>query len=57
MLTVLSANFGVGVVDISLNFVYVILLIPAMVLVSVAGSFIPGLRAATLTIVDVLRRE
>jgi putative ABC transport system permease protein len=57
MLTLLSTNFGVGEVDISLNLLYVILLIPVMVMVSMAGSFIPGLRAATLTIVDVLRRE
>ena len=57
VLTFLSANFGVGTVDISLNFVYIILLIPAMIMVSIAGSFVPGLRAATLTIVDVLRRE
>lgn len=56
-LTFLSANFGVGTVDISLNFLYIILLIPAMIIVSIAGSFIPGLRAATLTIVDVLRRD
>jgi putative ABC transport system permease protein len=57
ILTLLSANFGFGEVTITLNLIYISLLLPAMIIASIAGSLIPGLRAATLTIVDVLRRE
>jgi putative ABC transport system permease protein len=57
MLTTLSANLGFGEVAISMNLFYLLLLIPFMVIVSMAGSFIPGRQAAALAIVDVLRRE
>ena len=58
MLNLLATNFGVGgQVNITLNGFYALLIVPLMVLVSMAGSFIPGRRAARLTIVNVLRRE
>jgi ABC-type lipoprotein release transport system permease subunit len=57
MLTTLSASLGFGEVAISLNLFYLLMLIPLMVIVSMAGSFIPGRQAAALAIINVLRRE
>jgi putative ABC transport system permease protein len=57
MLTMLSNSFGFGEVEISLNFLYLLLLIPLMVGISMVGSFIPGRQAAVMPIVNVLRRE
>jgi putative ABC transport system permease protein len=58
MLNLLATNFGVGgQVNITLNGFYALLIVPLMVLISMAGSFVPGRRAARLTIVNVLRRE
>lgn len=57
LLTLLSTNFGVSEVTISLNVFYVLLLAPLMIVISMAGSFIPGRWAARLAIVHVLRRE
>ena len=57
MLTMLSNSFGFGEVDVTLNVLYILLLIPSMVGISMAGSFIPGWQAATAPIVNVLRRE
>ena len=53
----LSNNFGFGEVEVSLNLFYLLLLIPLMVGISMAGSFIPGRQAAAAPIVNVLRRE
>ncbi len=57
MLNVLASNFGFGQVEVTLNLYYILLLIPLMIGVSVAGSFIPARQAAAAPIVNVLRRE
>jgi ABC-type antimicrobial peptide transport system permease subunit len=57
MLNLLSNSFGFGVVEITLNVLYILLLIPIMVGISMLGSFIPGRQAAFAPIVNVLRRE
>ena len=57
MLNLLSNSFGFGMVEITLNGLYILLLIPAMVGISMLGSFIPGRQAAFAPIVNVLRRE
>ncbi|MBN1659161.1 MAG: FtsX-like permease family protein [Anaerolineae bacterium] len=57
LLDVLSATFGFGRVDITLNPFYLVLLVPLIVLVSTAGSLMPGRWAAASSIVDVLRSE
>jgi putative ABC transport system permease protein len=57
MLASLSQTYGFGSVHVALNVLYIGLLIPLAVLVSMAGSILPGRRAASLSIVSVLRRE
>jgi putative ABC transport system permease protein len=57
LLASLSRTYGFGRVHVALNVVYIGLVIPLAVLMSVAGSIIPGRRAARLSIVSVLRRE
>ncbi|MEE8389806.1 MAG: FtsX-like permease family protein, partial [Anaerolineae bacterium] len=57
MLATLSKVYGFGQVNVVLNSLHVLLLIPLMILVSIAGSLIPGRRAAKLSIVQVLRNE
>jgi len=57
LLARLSQSYGFGDVHVALSTVYVGLLIPLMVLVSIAGSAIPVRRAAKLSIVRVLREE
>jgi ABC-type antimicrobial peptide transport system permease subunit len=57
LLRSLAELYGFGEVQVSLNFIHAILLIPAMVAVSMIGSYIPGQQAARLSIVHVLRRE
>jgi putative ABC transport system permease protein len=57
LLGTLSETYGFGEVHVALNLFYVGLLIPLMVLVSMAGSMLPGRRAAKLSIVRVLRNE
>jgi ABC-type antimicrobial peptide transport system permease subunit len=57
MLNLLSNSFGFGVVEITLNVLYILLLIPIMVGISMLGSFSPGRQAAFAPIVNVLRRE
>jgi len=57
LLASLSQTYGFGRVHVAFNAPYIALLIPLAVLVSVAGSIIPGRRAAGLSIVSVLRRE
>jgi putative ABC transport system permease protein len=57
ILAALSKAYGFGEVNVALNPLHVLLLIPTMVLVSIAGSIIPGRRAAKLSIVQVLRNE
>jgi len=57
LMAVLSRSYGFGEVNVALNLLYVLLLIPLMVAVSMIGSLIPGRRAARLSIVKVLRDE
>ena len=57
LLNAMSEFYGFGEVRVSLNLLYLLLLIPLMVGVSMMGSLIPGKQAAKLSIVDVLRRE
>ncbi len=57
LLASMSQTFGFGSVHVALNVLYIGLLIPLAVLVSIAGSVIPGRRAARLSIVKVLRGE
>ena len=55
LLASLSHTYGFGTVHMALNSLYVGLLVPSAVALSVAGSLIPGRRAAKLSIVSVLR--
>jgi putative ABC transport system permease protein len=55
LLASLSRTYGFGKVHATLNVLYVGLLIPLTVVVSMAGSLIPGRRASRLSIVSVLR--
>jgi putative ABC transport system permease protein len=56
-LLTLSRTYGFGKVEVTLGLVYVLLLPPLMVGISMLGSSIPGRHAARLVIVDVLRSE
>lgn len=56
LLASLSQTYGFGKVHVALNLLYVGLLIPLAVLVSLAGSIVPARRAARLPIVNVLRQ-
>jgi len=57
LLTVLSNVYGFGQVNLSFDLRVVALLVPMIVLVSLAGSTIPARWAAKLSIVRVLREE
>jgi len=57
LLGTLSETYGFGEVRAALNLLYVGLLVPLMIVVSIAGSVFPGRRAAGLSIVKVLRDE
>jgi putative ABC transport system permease protein len=57
MLTVLSKTYGFGAVEMPLNVLYVLVLPLLMIGVSIAGSYLPGRRAAQVSIVNVLRGE
>jgi putative ABC transport system permease protein len=57
LLIALSDFYGFGEVKVSFNFVYVFLLIPLMIGISILGSYFPGRQAAKLSIVSVLRGE
>ncbi len=56
LLDQIGASYGFGSVRVALNPLYVLLLPPLMVGVSVLGGMLPGQRAARISIVDVLRR-
>lgn len=56
ILASLSETYGFGRVHVELSIVRVVLLVPLAVAASVAGSILPGMRAARLSIVSVLRR-
>jgi putative ABC transport system permease protein len=57
LLANLSHTYGFGQVNVTLDILYVLLLIPLMIVVSIAGSVIPGIRASKVSIVNVLRSE
>jgi len=57
VLAVLARTYGFGAVEMPLNAVYVLALPLLMIGVSVAGSYLPGKRAAQVSIVNVLRGE
>jgi putative ABC transport system permease protein len=57
MLTALSNVYGFGQVSLSFNAWGVALLIPFIIIISLAGSYIPARWAARLSIVRVLREE
>lgn len=57
ILTSLAQAYGIGEVNVTLNYLYVLLLIPLMVAVSMIGSLIPARQAANVSIVRVLRNE
>jgi ABC-type lipoprotein release transport system permease subunit len=56
-MSIASSAYGFGKVNVSLNIFYVIVLIPLAVLVSIAGSTIPGRWAARLSVVEALRTQ
>ena len=57
ILASLSQAYGIGEVNVTLNYLYLFLLIPMMVAVSMVGSLIPARQAANISIVRVLRNE
>jgi putative ABC transport system permease protein len=57
ILTSLSRSYGIGEVNVTLNFFYMLILIPLMVGISMIGSLIPARQAAKVSIVKVLRYE
>jgi putative ABC transport system permease protein len=57
LVAMLSSMYGFGEVSTSLGLGYILLLIPAMAAVSMAGSFIPSRWATKTPIVQVLRSE
>ncbi len=57
LLDTMSRSYGIGQVEVPFNVPYLALLVPLMVLLSMAGSLLPGWQAARLSIVQVLRRE
>lgn len=57
MLNVLSRSYGFDPVQATLNLLYITLLLPGIVLLSMFGSFIPGRWATRVSIVNVLRGE
>ena len=57
MLSVLAQTYGFGAVEMPINGVYILALPLLMIGVSIAGSYLPGRRAARVSIVNVLRGE
>lgn len=57
LFAVLSVTYGFGHVQVTLGLVYIVVLPPLMVGVSVLGSLAPARQAARLSIVSVLRNE
>ncbi|MGC9395594.1 MAG: ABC transporter permease [Anaerolineae bacterium] len=56
-LALLSKSYGFGAVAVPLNVLYALALPVLMIGVSIAGSYLPGKRAARVSIVNVLRGE
>jgi putative ABC transport system permease protein len=57
LLNTLSRTLGFGKMQVTLSYVYILLLLPLMVGISILGSLIPGWQAARLPIAKVLRHE
>ena len=57
VLAILSQSYGFGALEVPLNVLYALVLPLLMIGVSVAGSYLPGRRAAQVSIVNVLRGE
>jgi len=57
VLALLSKSYGFGAVEVPLNVLYALVLPLLMIGVSIAGSYLPGKRAARVSIVNVLRGE
>jgi putative ABC transport system permease protein len=57
LLASLALSYGFGRMHVTFDPLLGVLLLPGMVLVSMVGSFVPGLRAARLSIVKVLQGE
>ncbi|MGC9468671.1 MAG: FtsX-like permease family protein [Anaerolineae bacterium] len=57
LLITLSHSYGFGQVTVKLDPLTIVLLVPLMPLVSMAGSLIPSVHASRLSIVTVLRHE
>jgi putative ABC transport system permease protein len=57
MLSVLAKTYGFGAVEMPINGLYILALPLLMTGVSIAGSYLPGKRAARVSIVNVLRGE
>lgn len=57
LLSTMSRMYGFGRVQTSVNPIYVLLLVPVMIMVSMVGSAFPARQAARLSIVSVLRNE
>lgn len=57
LVNTLSLTYGFGEIQVTLNVLYVLLLPPLVVAISVLGSLIPGWQTARLSIVKVLRNE
>jgi len=56
-LAILSRSYGFGAVEVPLNVLYILALPLLMIGVSMTGSYLPGKRAARVSIVNVLRGE
>ena len=57
LFTTMAHSYGFGQVNVVVNGLHIALIFPLMIIVSIAGSLIPGRRAARLSIVEVLRYE
>jgi len=56
-LAIMARSYGFGAVEVPLNVLYALALPLLMIGVSIAGSYLPGKRAARVSIVNVLRGE
>lgn len=57
LLSMLSDGYGFGEVQVTVKILFILLLIPLVVAMSMLGSLIPGRQAGRLPIVQVLRNE
>lgn len=57
LLSIMSDSFGFGKINISVNPIQAVTLLPFIVIISIIGSYLPARWAANLFIVQVLRKE